>query len=74
MQPWNGADLTKFTGDDADGRGDTLGEIECRRRKILTLMDLGVDLENNQDRICCQTSQPSKFEETRGTFWYKKQD
>jgi hypothetical protein len=44
------------------------------RRKILTLADQGVDLGNNQDRICCQTSQPSKFEGIRGTSGYKKQD
>ena len=51
-----------------------LGEIECRSMNILTLADQGVDPGNNQDRICCQTSQPSKFEETRETFGYKKQD
>lgn len=74
MQPSNGAGLTEFIGNDADSRGDTLGEIENRRRKILTLADQGVDLGNNQDRICCQKSRPSKCGETRGTFGYKTQD
>ena len=72
MQPSNKANLTKFQGNHPNN--DTLGEIECRRREVLTLADQGVDLGNNQDRICCQTNQPSMCEETREVFGYRKQD
>jgi len=64
----------EYTRDTIDSHSRTWGESEYGRKEILTLMDQAADQVSNQDRICCQTSQPSKSGGTRGTFGYKKQD